>query len=63
MIAKANEELRACLYREKIPLWQIGAAVGVSEMTMIRWFRVPLTGERLEKITQAIEQILKEREG
>ncbi len=63
MIAKANEELRARLYHEKIPLWQIGAAMGVSEMTIIRWLRLPLTGERLEKITQAIEQILEDREG
>lgn len=61
MIAKENEELRKLLYRKSIKLWQIGAAVGVSEMTVIRWFQEPLTDERREKIGQAIEQILKER--
>ena len=61
MIAKGNEELRERLYRKNIKLWQIGAVVGVSEMTVIRWFQEPLTDERREKINQAIEQILKER--
>ena len=63
MVAKANEELRERLYRKNIKLWQIGAALGVSEATVIRWFQEPFTDERREKIAQAIEQILKERGG
>ena len=63
MTVKANSELRDCLHRERITQWQLGAVMGVSEMTVIRWLRTPLTPERRQKITQAVEQILREREG
>ena len=61
MITKENEELREFLYRKQIKMWQIGAVLGVSEMSVCRMFQKPLTEGGRERITQAVEQILKER--
>lgn len=54
---KANEELRKELYEKHIPFWKLGAVIGVSEMTIIRWFRVPLTAEHMQRVRGAINAI------
>jgi DNA-binding XRE family transcriptional regulator len=40
-----NEELKQKIKESNLYQWQVANAVGVSEMTLIRWFRSPITKE------------------
>ncbi len=57
-----NERIRQIMRAEKISLWVIGEKLGVSEWTIGRWTRRPLTDELERKFYDAIECIRKERE-
>lgn len=57
---KANSEIRNKAKNINIKHWQIAAKLGVSEQTIMRWLRVPLTKERKDKILAAIEELSKE---
>lgn len=59
----ANAELRRYMYNNRVSQWKVAQVIGVHENTVIRWLRTPLTPKRHQKITQAVEQILREREG
>lgn len=37
-----------------VPLWKIAAAIGVSEPTLTRWLRFPLSPEKERRIEEAI---------
>lgn len=43
-------------------LWEIGAHLGVSENTVIRWLRMPLDHKKEEMLSDAISSIA-ERKG
>ena len=53
-----NEELRRELRANGIPLWKIGREIGRTEMTVIRWFREPLTGERKSLVEAAAASLI-----
>lgn len=40
-----------------IPLWKIAVAIGVSEPTLTRWLRTPLSPEREAVIMGAISEL------
>ena len=52
-----NLQLRSLLKMKGIPFWKICDVIGISEPTMTRWMRTPLTKDRYEKIFSAIQQI------
>lgn len=54
---KANEKLRDMLKEYHIPFWKLGVALGVSEQTVVRWFRTPLTPERTFRVRMGIDKI------
>lgn len=54
---RANEKERELLRAEKIPLWQIGQRLNVSEQTIIRWLRTELPEDKRRKILSAVEEI------
>lgn len=54
---KRNEILRNSMKENNIYIWQVAAAIGVCEQTIIRWFRLPLSDEHYNKIAQAIETL------
>ena len=56
----ANEEIRSAAKNAKIPLWKIAQEVGISEPTMTRWLRIPLSCEKSEKILSAISKLTSE---
>lgn len=62
MIAKANQVVRKAARVAGIPLWMIAAEVGVSEPTLLRWLRFPLSPEREQQIMTAIDLLEKEAE-
>lgn len=48
-----NEELRRELRANNVPLWKVGREIGRNEVTICRWFREPLTGERKSLVEAA----------
>ena len=55
-----NEKLKLRARGAGVPLWRIAQELGISEPTITRWLRVPLSAEREDKIRAAIERLSKE---
>ena len=55
-----NRKVRLAARGAGIQLWRIAAAMGVSEPTMTRWFRRPLSPEREKAIMEIIEKLSEE---
>ena len=57
---KANQNIREAARRKGVKHWQIAAYLGISEPTIMRWLRVPLSPEREKIVMEAIEALEKE---
>lgn len=57
---KANQEVREAARKMGVKHWQIAEHLGISEPTIMRWLRVPLSKEREQAIMTAIEELAKE---
>ena len=57
---KANQTVRAMAKKAGIKHWQIAEYLGISEPTIVRWLRVPLSPEREKMVIEAIQKIAKE---
>ena len=55
-----NERIKLRARGAGVPLWKIARELGISEPTITRWLRVPLSAEREAKIRSAIEKLSKE---
>lgn len=53
----ANEEIRWLAKEKRVMFWEIAAEVGISEATLTRWMRIPLSKEREQMIVDAIERL------
>lgn len=58
----ANEKLRRKARAGGVRHWQIAEALGVSEPTLTRWLRYPLTPERESRINEIIDDLTVEVE-
>lgn len=56
---KANQTVRETAKTKNVKLWQIALHLGISEPTMTRWMRSPLSPERETQILAAIREIAK----
>lgn len=54
-----NEKIRKAARSAGIPLWKIAIMIGISEPTLTRWLRIPLSAEREMLIMTAIENLAK----
>lgn len=54
---RENEQIRKAARVAGVPLWKIAAVVGVSEPTLIRWMRFPLSQEKESRIMEAISTL------
>lgn len=52
-----NKEIRLEARGKDIPLWRIALKLNISEPTLTRWLRVPLSDERRERIMAAIRDL------
>ena len=59
---KTNDAIRDFARKNGITLWQIAVKLGISEATITRWLRVPLSEEE-KLLFEAAHQIAAEREG
>lgn len=57
---KENLTVRQKAKAAGIPLWKIAATIDVSEPTLIRWLRFPLSKERESRILKAIDKLAQE---
>ena len=57
---KANQTIREAAKRKGVKHWQIADYLGISEPTIMRWLRIPLSPEREKVIMEAIEALEKE---
>lgn len=60
---KANERVRRIAKESNVFLWEIGMQLGVTEMTVVRWLRAPLSREKEQAILSAIHVISKRKGG
>lgn len=52
-----NRDIRTLLKMKRIPMWKVAEQIGISEPTITRWFREPLTTDHFQKVMKAIEEI------
>ena len=57
-----NLSLRQRAKSAGIPLWKIASCIGISEPTITRWLRVPLSCSKEKLILEAISKLEKEAE-
>lgn len=57
---KANQTIRDAAKKKGVKHWQIAEYLGISEPTIMRWLRVPLSPEREKAVMEAIEVLAKE---
>lgn len=54
---KKNAEIRNKLKETGTKQWELAHEMGISQCTLVVWLRVELTGERLERVTEALKRI------
>lgn len=52
-----NQEIINKAKIKGIPQWRIAEEMGISEMTLVRWLRYPLEGDKKDKYLDAVENI------
>lgn len=55
-----NEDIRKRARSAFIPLWKIAERLEISEPTLTRWLRVPISSEKKQMILSAINDLEKE---
>lgn len=56
---KANQTVRDEARKRGVKHWQIAQKLGISEPTIMRWLRTPLTPEREKMVLSAINEVAK----
>ena len=51
-----NQDLRQMMRENDIPMWRVAHCIGISEATLSRWLRLPVTPEQRQAILSGIEQ-------
>lgn len=62
MAKKENEAIRRAARIADVPLWAVAAELGISEPTLMRWLRFPLSEEKEHRVMTAIDRLAKEAE-
>lgn len=57
---KANETVRKAARTANVPLWRVAAELGISEPTLTRWLRFPLTPDKEAAMLAAIKKLERE---
>ena len=53
----ANVEIRSAMQEAGLYQWEVAFALGISEMTLMRWLRTPMTDKQKEQVLAAIAQL------
>jgi aminopeptidase-like protein len=60
MRQQANLEIRSIMKEKKIFQWQVAVEIGISDVTLVRWLRLPLSDEKKEMVMKAINAAAKQ---
>lgn len=60
---QSNNDFRRAAKSMGVSLWRIALEIGISEPTMTRWLRVPLSEEKRGIIANALKNIGGEHDG
>lgn len=58
-----NKEIRSDIKKSGLKYWQVAEKIGINRSTFSEWLRYELTGERLEQVKKAIEELKQEKAG
>lgn len=58
---KENQEIRDRLRVAGFPQWRLARQIGVSDGTLCLWLRVPLFGERQERVLRGLAELEREK--
>ena len=58
-----NNKIRVAARVAGVPFWKIAQKIGISEPTLTRWLRVPLSSEREGIILTAIRELEERAQG
>lgn len=61
-MTKANTDIRAIMREKKVPVYAIGATLGVHENTIFRRLRFELSDQDKQKFIQIIDSIAEQDE-
>jgi uncharacterized protein YjcR len=57
----ANLRIRQEMYKAGIKHYDLAKEIGITPVTLSGWFREDLTGERLERVNNALTKLCNER--
>ena len=61
-MTKANKDIKELIKLKKISQWEVAKVMGISEFTLCRRLREPLSDDDLERVNDAIEHLLASRD-
>ena len=53
-----GQEIKNLLRKERLFQWELAAALNISEFTLSRWLRGPLSEEHEAAVVNAVDQLL-----
>lgn len=53
---KPNQDIRNYARAHGVPLWSVAQGLGVTESTIMKWLRLPLTEERKRQMLEIIDE-------
>lgn len=56
-----NKDLRAEFRIANVRQWEVAEAMGISEMTFVKWLRRELSEEKKKVVREAIEKVMNGR--
>ena len=59
---KNNTDIRTLLRQNRVRQWQVAMELGISEVTLSRWLRFPLSVEKRNAILKAVHRITEKEE-
>lgn len=57
---RENEHIRRAARIAGIPLWKVAAVLSISEPTLTRWLRFPLSKEKEDLVNEALLKLINE---
>lgn len=61
-ILRANQKVRDAAKAAGVKQWEIAVHLGISEPTIVRWMRMPMSVDREKAILQAIAELAQEKQ-
>lgn len=54
MRKQANQEIRTLMKQKNLYQWQVAVELGISDVALVRWLRLPLSSDKEDEVMKAI---------